>query len=677
MQEAADKVTGRGLDYKRTGGKSNMYTRHLGVWYFLCILLKFGFAVQVIAFSFSFLSVKDYIISYKRIQKQAEDNQMKIIKLVKPLQLQEISKKPKKRRAVIFCVLLLAILLAAVAGRIFLKGGGEKTDFPFGDMQRQNGNVQFTMSEGMVMASGVTSVGVTEEVFEVENLTAELEIEEVYVNSEDIVGKGTKVLKLSESSVAEARKELEQALKEADLAYRSGLIEYEQSKITAKYDLDSKVLSGEQAKEVYDEAVSRLQDSVDQAREELAKAQEEIAEYRSYVDNDAYKSYFKVDEYQEIYDETLEALKEKMDEWGVSWSQVTGQSGMNIGGGQAPASGGDVSGRAVPDGTVSGGDASGTAVSGGTVSGGDASNGIVSDGTASDSDAVQSTSPSRDQIEVLATLYNVLEMQLKKLEQAETDYESALVNGAFELQTLELKLPELEKALEEAEKNYQTQILQAKLTYEKTMSNADSAQGDYETAIQQAQTTYEALEKNRKDAEENLELFESSVGDGYFYASGEGTVLRTMVRAGRNLTAESTVFMYSNPEEMTVTVSVGQEDIGGIALEDKVYILSNEYGEFEGIVAKVDPISDSDSRTNVAYSVVIELIGDTAAVPANESVTVVFGMETPSWGGGMPQEGDIPEGGKFPQNGNGQMRLPQGSDSDKENPRTDNGGRHR
>ena len=103
MQEAAVKVTGRGLDYKRTDGKSNMNTRHLGVWYFLCILLKFGFAVQVIAFSFSFLSVKDYIISYKRIQKQAEDNQMKIKKLVKPLQLQEISKKPKKRRAVFYC----------------------------------------------------------------------------------------------------------------------------------------------------------------------------------------------------------------------------------------------------------------------------------------------------------------------------------------------------------------------------------------------------------------------------------------------------------------------------------------------------------------------------------------------------------------------------------------------
>lgn len=42
---------------------------------------------------------------------------------------------------------------------------------------------------------------------------------------------------------------------------------------------------------------------------------------------------------------------------------------------------------------------------------------------------------------------------------------------------------------------------------------------------------------------------------------------------------------------------------------------------------KVNPISDSDSRTNVAYSVVVKFKGDTAAVPANESVTVIFGMD--------------------------------------------------
>lgn len=492
-----------------------------------------------------------------------------------------MNRKATVKRIVLFGGIFFVILTAAViAGIFYFKAGGErKPAFSFGTIPE--GEMPLVKSEDMTAVSGVTSVGIREEIFGVENLVTELEIEEVYLRSEETVTEGTRVLKLSETSVAQARDELEQVLKEADLAYRSGLIEYEQSKINARYELDSKLLNGEQAKEIYEESLTGLQDSVDTAKERLLEAQEEIAEYQSYVNEDSYRSYFRVDEYQAIYDETLEALKEKMNEWGVSWSQVTGQGGRDMRGMD----------------TVSGGD------------------------------AVQNTGPSSDQIQVLASLYDVLEMQLKKLEQAESDYESALVNGAFELQTLELKIPELEQALAEAEKNYQSQLLQAKVTYEKALANADSAQSDYEAALLQAETTYEMLENNRKDAEENLELFENSVGDGYFYASENGTVLRTMVRAGRNLAAESIVFVYSNPKEMTVTVSVSQEDIGSIALEDRVYIQTSGYGGYEGTVEKVNPISDSDSRTNVAYSVVVKFKGDTAAVPANESVTVIFGMD--------------------------------------------------
>lgn len=570
---------------------------------------------------------------------------MKNVKeVVKRIHIKEILKRTKKRTILFAVILLLIFILAVMAGIIFLKiGTGQKPDFLFGNTPE--GEMPLTISEGMVAASGVTNIGVIEEIFGVENLDTELEIEEVYISSEDAITEGTKVLKLSETSVAEARKELEQTLKEADLAYRSGLIEYEQSKITAKYDLDSKVLNGEQAKEIYEENLSGLQESVNQAKEQLSEAQEEITEYQSYVNNDSYKSYFKVDEYQAIYDETLEALMEKMDEWGVSWPQVTGQGGMDAGN----------TNSAKPDGA-----ASGESVLGGTVSGGD---------------AVQDTGPSRDQIQVLASMYDVLEIQLKKLEQAESDYENALVNAAFELQTLELKLPELEKALTEAEKRYQSQVLQAKVTYEKALANAESAQSDYEAAIQQAETTYEMLENNRKDAEENLALFESSVGDGYFYASGDGTVLRTMVRAGRNLTAESIIFMYSNPKEMTVTVSVGQADIAGVALEDRVYIQTNGYGGFEGIVVKIDPISGSDSRTNVAYSVVVKFTGDTTEIPANESVTVVFGMDeeaiqnaismaeesmkdSPIENSQMPGEMSVPEGMEIPDG----MQAPDGAE---------------
>lgn len=69
---------------------------------------------------------------------------------------------------------------------------------------------------------------------------------------------GDPVLKLSEESVEAARTELEEALSDADLKYRAGLIEYEQSRITAKYTYDAAVLSGSQAKEEYEEALANL-----------------------------------------------------------------------------------------------------------------------------------------------------------------------------------------------------------------------------------------------------------------------------------------------------------------------------------------------------------------------------------------------------------------------------------
>lgn len=484
---------------------------------------------------------------------------------------------------------VLAVIILVVAGVLimcFIKfGGSKKQAFTFGNMP--GGGNQFVMTEDMVVVSGVTSVGITEESFDVENLTTALEIEEVYVNSEEDITEGTKVLKLSEESVSEAREELEQTLKEADLAYRSGAIEYEQSKITAEYERDSLILSGQQAQSVYDETISSLTSSVERAQEELDQAKEDIAEYQSYVNDDSYKSYFKVDEYQAIYDETLSALVKKMDEWGVSWSQVTGQ-----GGGQGS-----------------------------------------------------------EEARVLASLYDALEVQRKDLDQAISEYEEAVRNAAFELQTLELKLPELENALTEAEINYKNQIFQAELTYQTSLSNAQSAESDYETAIEQAETTYESLKKDWEDAKENLELFESSVGDGYFYASGSGTILRTMVRAGRTLSSEGIIFMYSNPAEMTVTVSVDQANISSVKLGDSVYIQSSEFGGFEGIVTELNPVSNSDSRTNVTYSVTVQFSQDASAIGANESVTVIFGMDAEAIQNmismsqnTMPEKGRMPEG---------------------------------
>ena len=544
------------------------------------------------------------------------------------------SRKKNKKWIIVALVLVLTLGGGSVAAVVILHKNNSQSEFSM------PGNMAgLTFTEDMIAASGVTNVGITEASFDVENLTTELEIEEVYAVSGEEVTAGDKILKLTEDSVEEARKELERALEDAELAYRTGAIEYEQNLITAEYTRDSAILTGQQAKDVYDETVASLQSAVTRAEEELQDAEDDIAEYESYVNDGSYKSYFKVDEYQAIYDENLKALTDKMDEWGISWSQVTGS-----GGGSTQLSA-DVSGNnAQPQ-------------SGGT-----------------------------SNASILASLYSILEQNLKDLEEAEDKYEDAVTNASFNLQTLQLKLSSLQQAVTEAKENYEIQQAQAKLTYETSLSGAERAESDYNTTVEKVKSDLAALKSTYEDAKENLELFESSVGDGYFYASEDGTILRTMVRAEQALTSDAVVFVYSNPKELTVTVSVDQSDIAKLTVGDSAYVQSSAGSGYTGVITAIDPVSSSDSRTSVIYSVTVQINveDEEDSLSANESVTVVFGMteeeieqlqqrqsmqgrpDDVSDGDAMPQGG--PGGGEKLENG----EMPEGAPGNGEVP--ENGG---
>lgn len=485
--------------------------------------------------------------------------------------------KGRKKWIIVALVLVLTLGGGSVAAVVILHRNGNRSEF---SMPANMSGLTFT--EDMTAASGVTNVGITEASFDVENLTTELEIEEVYAVSGEEVTAGDKILKLTEDSVEEARKELERTLRDAELAYRTGAIEYEQNLITAEYTRDSAILTGQQAKEVYDETVASLQSAVTRAEEELQDAEDDIAEYESYVNDGSYKSYFKVDEYQAIYDENLKALTDKLDEWGIGWSQITGGSAGSV---QA---------------------------------GGTAGNVLGSSGQDSNSSNVK----------ILASLYNILEQNLKDLEEAQEKYEDAVTNASFNLQTLQLKLPSLQQAVTEAKENYEIQLAQAKLTYETSLSSAERAESDYNTTVEKAESDLASLKSTYEDAKENLELFESSVGDGYFYASEDGTILRTMVRAEQTLTSDAVVFVYSNPKELTVTVSVEQSDIAKLTVGDSAYVQTSAGSGYTGVITAIDPVSSSDSRTSVTYSVTVQINveDEEDSLSANESVTVVFGM---------------------------------------------------
>lgn len=502
-----------------------------------------------------------------------------------------------KKKIVIIAISFVTVL-AIAGGAIFFfwrKSGGNNALSEHGDFMPGSG----LAGENMVSASGITSVGITEESFEVEGLTEGLLIEEVYVSSGEELQEGDKILKFTEESVAQAREELEETLRDASLAYRAGVIAYEQNKITIAYERDMAVLAGQQAQEVYDETIKALDSSVKRAQEELEETNEQIAGYQELVKGDDYYTTFKVGEYKDLYDENLKLLTTRMEEWGVSWSQVVS------GAGQTGSFGSSGNGGMVEMGNVKSAE--------GSVSGSDA--------------AAQGTADVYSQyVSVLQSLYRVLEQNLADYEQAQEDYEDAVANAQLNLQTLELSVSSLEEAFQQAQSNYEAQVLQAKLTLEQTLAAAERAEGDYETALQKAESDYETLKDAKEDAEANLALFESSVGDGYYYAAQSGSILRVMAQKDRYLTSDGTIFTYTDPETMTVTVSVSQSDIALIEVGDEAYIEASGYGSFRGSVTQINPVSQSDSRTNVTYNVTVALTGDIGNLGTNETVTVIFGI---------------------------------------------------
>lgn len=505
------------------------------------------------------------------------------------------SKKKNKAIVVIFVIVIIALLILGVVLGIKMLGVKEEEGVFDNRQFGSNGNAEAVLSD-VVYAYGITSIGTTSVEFPIEDMENRLEIEEIYISSGDTIENGTALFKLTEDSVEAVRVELEETLRDAGLAYRAGYIEYKQSLITAYYDKESTLLSGKQADEVYNETIANLYDEVESTKAALDEAKEQIAEYKNAIANNTYYEEYQVAYYKEIYDENLEILKKRIDEWGVSWSEVTsGRSGQQM------SNGSSMGGMTSANNAVSGGN---------SVSGGDSS----------------SSDLHSQYVTVLSSLYSILEQNLADYEQALSSYEEASENASFNLQTLQLELSSLEQKYTEARQNYETNILQAELTKETTLYNSDMAEKLYDTNVEKAEADFEELTEALEEAQSNLDIFNEVIKDYCYYAQEDGTILRVSLRDGGEIGAGSNLYTLSNWDEMTVTVSVDQANIASVKVGDSVVVQSTESGMYSGTVTAISPMSSSGSKTSISYSVTVEMGGDIKNLSTNETVVVYFGI---------------------------------------------------
>jgi multidrug efflux pump subunit AcrA (membrane-fusion protein) len=522
------------------------------------------------------------------------------------ISLKDRWKGMKRKRKIILSTCILLLVAALASGSIYFFAIRKNK----GDMEGMRPDIN-GFGENIVTASGLTSTGMTEEEYELDFPETQLFVEESYLSMGDTVEKGTKAFKISDESLKEAKEELKNAAAETELAYRQGLIDYERNKLEADSTYQTAEVNAKYAQAEYDSSLEQSKVDVEDLKQQAEDAQELYDEYAAVVKSDYYYSYYNIEELKSVYYDNFSFLMDLYERWDIE--------GLND---QYPNGVGSLSGTGTsqsPDSasTVAQSDSGASGSTGGMPGGGMPSSG-KSEGSSASSEA--------DKLTVYDMMDELVTENGEEYEEAMDNYKKDTAMATASLDQAKSNLATLQARLQEAELAYEKQVIMSKVDYDSTIADSENAKLVYDTTVKKLDEDLEALKDDEADAKDNLQIFESTMGDGYFYTQSAGTIVMNRVRKGSYLGTEDILLAYSDPETVTVAASVDQEDIASVNVGDGAYVVISEYGSYEGTVISINPVSSSDSKSAVTYTVTVELSGDMSNLESNLTSYVYLGM---------------------------------------------------
>lgn len=495
------------------------------------------------------------------------------------------------------------------------------------------GRMERTAESGMISASGTTAVGVDAVTYELELEDTGLVVDEVYIDSGDEVEAGEKYLKFTEDSVDAVRNELKSAALNAQLAYRSGVITDNESRIQAKYTYEESVLASEQAEEVYQDTLASLEAELTAAEKKYNEATQDYQELYDAITNNTFYEDYGVEAKKQAYQEAHELYVDRVAYWEVTEEELkksTTTTDTTTNSANTVNSTNTSNNAAAPSGNAPQSSESGdnSNQNSNNSDGQQPANGAAPGNNKNNEEQIAK----KDREWILKTVKLLQEEE----EEAEEAYEKAQEDYEDAVQNAELNLKQLQNAMETAREDYedavikqQKESLSAKTTYETALAKGNTAKSDYDTQLESLDETLDKLKDAKEDAENNLALFEEKAGDGYLYTEEAGTIMMSRVEAGQELADGDVLFAYSNPEKISVSVSVSQDDIAQLYVGEKASVMVSDKGNYTGKIETIDPVSASNGKTSVSYTVQVSLEGDVNELEANLTATVLFGDETP------------------------------------------------
>lgn len=424
-------------------------------------------------------------------------------------------------------------------------------------------------SGNIVTATGVTETGIDPVTFAIDFLEdTSLCIEDVYLSDGDTVKAGEAYIKFTDDSIEKARAELEKAVQNTELAYRSKVITNEEDKIQAKYTYDTALLEAKYAPQLYQDTLTQLEMQLVKAKKTYEEAQNEYNAYYSAVENNTFYEDYQIEKLKKAYDDAYDLFASRRTYWEVTQEELDQNTGFGQGDRQWV-------------------------------------------------------------VRTVALLKEEMTAAHEEYEQAKQAYQREIEGAELKLQKLLNQLEGAQQNLIDAQLSRQKGSLHAKTAYELAIAKGQVAESDYNVCLMSLDSELEHLKDAWDKALENQAFFEELVGDGYLYTERAGTVSAIDVERGQVLTGAEQILAYSNPEELFVSVIMPKSNAKTLVVGEKASVTTVDTGSFDGIVEAIQPIATSDEKTLVHSMVIVSITGDSSMIGPDRTVSVIFEGDVP------------------------------------------------
>ncbi|WP_310604250.1 efflux RND transporter periplasmic adaptor subunit [Anaerosporobacter sp.] len=407
-----------------------------------------------------------------------------------------------------------------------------------------------------------------------------LEVEEIYVSASDSVTEGDAILKVTDESYNSVKTYLEQAVTSAELALQQAEINRTLTKTTADSEYKSNSSQSELAQETYNNTIKKLANSVTSAQRELTNTKESIASYKKAISNDTYYTDYKIDTLKKAVKtkqktvDTLTAKVEKLESSSAASTSVETK--------------------------------------------------------VEQSDEISGNTSGTSELETYKTQLQQAEQELAAAEQsydqAYEKYESALAQAKSELEKLQNQLNSVQLSYDEAVTNQKKGKLDAQATLDAALVTANNASTLHDIDLDGIDDEVTTATETLETATEQLENFNALVVDGKIVANCSGLVTAVGYAVGDSISSSTSIVTIADATEVTITVSVDQEDIASIAVNDEVNVDLTAYAgiTYTAVVSSISTTASSDNSSTVTYPVVVTLTGDVSAIYSGMSADVTF-----------------------------------------------------